>query len=489
MADTDLGALVTSAPRNSPPALQPIPGQAPGAAPTQTTAAPAPAAAASPEEESLFQEWMKTFQQPEVRAALAQFGIQALQPKAPGQSTVGHLASAAAAGGEAAGRVTAAETAAQTLAEKQRIERENIRVQDEATQARRDTSAAEITSRENIAAGDIASREALAETRAKLDLDLVDREAKNRIDLLSDKIDAEMAAARLLADQRNKAAERLQTATDERERRIAAADDARLVREMMALNARQRRLITKQVELAQISAGKAFDKPLVEAFFKQEQARLDLQPVGAPPPDPFEQGKRLQDFLNAGKGGSREITLTGVISALRQSAAGTAKREEDKARLIEAGVTPEMMADAEAQALTLTPPPPAAATGGTPAAPRTGETVDEVAARQATAASAEDATNQAAADAFTIKKMASSVLHNLEQGKPFPLSRVDVTTRDQRRREGSALDMIAREGAEREGIFQGIRQFAALHPTDGIQLLRGMGYTDADLNEAFAANP
>lgn len=55
--------------------------------------------------------WLEFFQTPQVQAALLQFGVSALQPRAPGQSTAGALASAVGEGAEAAGRVTAGQQA------------------------------------------------------------------------------------------------------------------------------------------------------------------------------------------------------------------------------------------------------------------------------------------------------------------------------------------------------------------------------------------
>lgn len=51
--------------------------------------------------------WLDFFQKPEMQAALLQFGISALQPKAPGQTTTGAVTASIGEGAEAAGRVTA----------------------------------------------------------------------------------------------------------------------------------------------------------------------------------------------------------------------------------------------------------------------------------------------------------------------------------------------------------------------------------------------
>lgn len=56
--------------------------------------------------------WLEFFKTPQVQAALLQFGVSALQPKAPGQTTVGAIAGAIGEGAEAAGRVTAGQAAA-----------------------------------------------------------------------------------------------------------------------------------------------------------------------------------------------------------------------------------------------------------------------------------------------------------------------------------------------------------------------------------------
>ncbi len=55
--------------------------------------------------------WLEFFQTPQVQAALLQFGVGALQPRAPGQTQVGAIASAVGQGAEAAGRVTARQAA------------------------------------------------------------------------------------------------------------------------------------------------------------------------------------------------------------------------------------------------------------------------------------------------------------------------------------------------------------------------------------------
>lgn len=65
------------------------------------------------EREQRVQGWKAFLQDPQVKAALLQFGIQALQPVPIGQTTLGHIAGAIGAGGEAAQRVQTAQEAEQ----------------------------------------------------------------------------------------------------------------------------------------------------------------------------------------------------------------------------------------------------------------------------------------------------------------------------------------------------------------------------------------
>lgn len=76
---------------------------------------------APPKDEADFQQrvagWMSFLQHPEVQAGLMQFGINATQPMAPGQTNLGHFTAAVGAGLNAAGRV-----------EQQGFEREQLAV-------------------------------------------------------------------------------------------------------------------------------------------------------------------------------------------------------------------------------------------------------------------------------------------------------------------------------------------------------------------------
>ena len=97
-------------------ALQPNIGALAGAqSPIQTDPDPSPEGVAARK-----QKWSEFFANPQVQAALLQFGVSALQPKAPGQSTAGALASAVGQGAEAATRVGTA----QRTQEQQRLESE-----------------------------------------------------------------------------------------------------------------------------------------------------------------------------------------------------------------------------------------------------------------------------------------------------------------------------------------------------------------------------
>ncbi len=55
-------------------------------------------------------QWTEFINQPGNAAAMIQFGIKAMQPVSPGQSTMGHLANAIGAGGEAKQRVVEGQT-------------------------------------------------------------------------------------------------------------------------------------------------------------------------------------------------------------------------------------------------------------------------------------------------------------------------------------------------------------------------------------------
>lgn len=94
---------------------------------------------ATPEAEaSLAQEWLGFLQNPQVQAGLIQFGINALQPAAPGRGTAAHLAAAVAGGGEAIGRVRAAETAESERGRKAGLEERRVGVKEEKLDVQRE---------------------------------------------------------------------------------------------------------------------------------------------------------------------------------------------------------------------------------------------------------------------------------------------------------------------------------------------------------------
>lgn len=77
-----------------------------GSSAPQQTAPPTPPANPQARQE-LKSKWMEFLAKPEVQAGLFQFSVNVLQPPQPGQSTLGHVASSFAGGGEAVGRVQA----------------------------------------------------------------------------------------------------------------------------------------------------------------------------------------------------------------------------------------------------------------------------------------------------------------------------------------------------------------------------------------------
>lgn len=88
------------------------------------------------------QKWSEFFANPQVQAALLQFGVSALQPRAPGQSTGGAIASAVGQGAQAATRVGAAETARTQQALKTEQEATRIGLEERRTAAGERTAAA-----------------------------------------------------------------------------------------------------------------------------------------------------------------------------------------------------------------------------------------------------------------------------------------------------------------------------------------------------------
>jgi hypothetical protein len=82
--------------------------------------------------------WLDALARPDIQAGLLQFALSALQTPSPGQSSIGHVANAAAKGGQAVNRVQAgdkadAETAAKLALEQRRVASVEASAQNEAT--------------------------------------------------------------------------------------------------------------------------------------------------------------------------------------------------------------------------------------------------------------------------------------------------------------------------------------------------------------------
>lgn len=141
---------------------------------------------APPKDDNDFQQrvagWTQFLQTPEIQAALVQFGVNALQPVAPGQTQLGHAAAAMGAGVGAAGRVQQLEyEKQQQMTENQRKERmlkndetrtgiaaDGLTVQREGLQVERDQLGAQVA--DNAANRGLKEQE-IAIQKAKADAD------------------------------------------------------------------------------------------------------------------------------------------------------------------------------------------------------------------------------------------------------------------------------------------------------------------------------
>ena len=192
--------------------------------------------------------WQEVLAQPETTAALAQFGIEALQPRAPGQTTLGHLGRAFGAGGEAAGRVSATRTAAEKLAEEQEIAREGVAVKREDITAREGIAERRISSAEELSKARIASAEELSKAEREADVDLANL--------------------------------RITSADLRAERGIASDVSLRKVADEKAME-RARFNVTELAKAAALEADTKFNQTLVDAFIEESIARNALLPQGA----------------------------------------------------------------------------------------------------------------------------------------------------------------------------------------------------------------
>jgi len=144
---------------------------------------------ATPEaEQELKKGWLDFLKNPEVKAGLAQFAINALQPPALGQTTLGHLSSAVGAGGEAIGRrregIKADEAAtAEAELDRRRVEvsEEGLAVDREAIASRASTAAADRASRESIEGGRISEAARISAEEIKVRLDISQNTQENSI--------------------------------------------------------------------------------------------------------------------------------------------------------------------------------------------------------------------------------------------------------------------------------------------------------------------
>lgn len=204
---------------------------------------------ATPEaKEELKTKWQEVLARPETTAALAQFGIQALQPKAPGQTTLSHLATAFGAGGEAAGRVSATRAAGEKLAEEQEIAREGVAVKREDISARTGIAERRISSAEELSKARIESAE---------ELSVAEREANTALTEL-----------------------RISSADLRAERGIASDVSLRKEADERAME-RSRFNVTELAKAAAQKADTEFNQTLVEAFVEESIARNALLPQGA----------------------------------------------------------------------------------------------------------------------------------------------------------------------------------------------------------------
>ena len=159
---------------------------------------------ASPEDEgNLKNEWMKFLQSTETRAALLQFAVSVLQPRAPGQSTGGAIGNALAQGGQAAARVRdkqeqdqqrqilnqREERKLELEEEKVGISREGVAVDREAIASRESIADKELAARLKISANELAGR------RAELQASLAQDERQFGSKLRADAINKAMATA------------------------------------------------------------------------------------------------------------------------------------------------------------------------------------------------------------------------------------------------------------------------------------------------------
>lgn len=142
----------------------------------------------TPEEHSQLEGgWKQYLQNPAIQAALLQFSIQMMQPRVPGQSTIGQIGQAVGKGGEAAGRTIQNQETQQARQDKLDLERRDaasrekqvevqgrqadatmagVQAQRDATAAHTKESAAEIASRELISKNGIAAQ--MAQIQAQL---------------------------------------------------------------------------------------------------------------------------------------------------------------------------------------------------------------------------------------------------------------------------------------------------------------------------------
>lgn len=393
--------------------VQPRNQVAPTAAPQQAGAAADPAAAA--QEESIFKEWIGAFKTPEVRGALAQFGISALQPLQAGDTELGQLGRAVASGGAAAGRITATGKEDQKVAEKQRIEQEKIRVVDEATSARSKTAAEDRKSREKISGAETESAEGIARTRITSQEGISTREIASHTELTRLRLEAEATLAdinarratdnRILKEKADDArVQRSINAGDKRTARKIAADqaleDIRYV-DKVTENLRLDREADARVDRA-LKAGVASDK--LKAATALKTSIIDYaaasRPVGSEPLTAGELGAMVEGFIDSFKKATETTAIAGAppipqdrlvltVQAIREQAAGNGKSDEEidnivalfgttmvlNADRIGANFTSEMWEAAVEAARDSETPGAASPAGGATAEEQTGQSV------------------------------------------------------------------------------------------------------------------
>ena len=145
---------------------------------------PAPATATGPpqspqEQEKLTSDWLEFLQRPEVIAGLLQFGIDALQPAAPGRGTLAQIGAAVAGGGEAVGRVRAGRRERAEERRKAGLEERRVEVKEEGPKVARE----EIVSREVTAKADRKARALISQNKIEAAGKVLEEDVRVRLEI------------------------------------------------------------------------------------------------------------------------------------------------------------------------------------------------------------------------------------------------------------------------------------------------------------------